>query len=109
MPMEHFVPEGLQKEVKLNDDGVDKESVGQCGPRMVLDEGHQEPEPDEHHDIDVLIHGVVIGVLWGVGMNLRTDKNAIHDDDNDLNEKEESGENFSVSLVRIHFGGYKFY
>ena len=107
--MEHFVPEGLQKEVKLNDDGIDKESVGQCGPRMVLDEGHQEPESNEHHDIDVLIHGVVIGVLGGVRMNLGTDKKTVHDYDDDLDEEEKSSEDLSISLVKTHFGGYKFY
>lgn len=99
MSIEYLVPKGLQKEVKLNDDGIDKESVRQCGPRMILDEGHQEPEPNEHHDIDVLIHGVVIGVIGGVVMNLGSNKNTIHDDDNNLNEEEKSGEDFSVCFV----------
>lgn len=68
----------------MDNDGVDKESVGKGRPKMMLDEGHQIPEPDQHHDIDVLIHGVVIGVVGISIVYFGAHKDSIKDDDGDL-------------------------
>lgn len=103
------MPKRLQKQVKLHNDCVDEESVGKCRPRMVLDKGHEESKTNKHHDIDVLVHGVVIGIVGSISMYFRSDKKSVHDDDDNLDNKEQNSKDLSVLLMRTHFGVYKFY
>ena len=63
---------------------------------MMLDKSHQEPKSNQHHDIDVLIHGVVIGVVLLSIMYLGAHKDSIKDGDNNLDEKEQESEYFSI-------------
>ena len=96
MSLKDFVPERTPQNVELNNDGVDKESVGKGRPQMMLDEGHQIPKSDQHHDIDVLIHGVVIGVVGISIVYLGSYKDAIEDDDGDLDSDEQESEDFTI-------------
>jgi hypothetical protein len=63
---------------------------------MMLDKSHQEPKSDQHHDIDVLIHGVVIGVVRLRIMYLGAHKDSIEDDDGDLDNDEQESKYFSI-------------
>ena len=86
MTHEYFLPERGQEKVKLNDDSVDKEGIWKGRPRIVRYEGHQESKSNEHHYIDVLIHGVIIGIDCSVIVSIRTNKNTVHYDNKDLNK-----------------------
>ena len=44
----------MQEGIGLSDEGVDEEGVGESTPGVTPDEGHQEPETDEHHHIYIL-------------------------------------------------------
>lgn len=102
MALKDLVPEGCQEDVKLDDDGVYEESVGKCRPRMVFNEGHQKTESNQHHDVDVLIHGIVVGILCDGVVDLGPDKDTVHDDHYDLNHQQKDGKCSSVSLMRTH-------
>lgn len=52
--MEDFVPEVLEEDVVLRDEGIDEEGVGNGAPGITSDEGHEEAETDEHHHVDIL-------------------------------------------------------
>lgn len=54
---------------------------------MTLDKSHQKPETNQHHDIDILVHGIIIGVNSWITVNTRSYKNTKHDNDNNLNGK----------------------
>jgi hypothetical protein len=57
---EYPFPEGTQQNVELGHEGVHEEGVGKGGPRRSLGEGHQIPEPDQHHHVHVLIGRVPV-------------------------------------------------
>ena len=40
----------------LQDDGRDQEIQRHCTVPIAFQEGHQEPETDEHHNVDILKH-----------------------------------------------------
>jgi hypothetical protein len=69
---------------------------------MVLDKGHQVSKTDKHHDIDVLIHGVVVDVVDIWIMYFCSYKDSINDDDDDFDEKEQESEDFTISWVKVH-------
>ena len=102
MSFEDFVPEGLPEDIKLGDDGVDKISVGECGPDVVLDIGHQESKSYQNHDVDVLEHGVVVGVVGGLVVDLGSDEEPVENDDDGLNDQQRNTEYFTVPGVVIH-------
>lgn len=71
MTMKHFGPEIRKKNIKLHNDCVNKECINKGRPSIFLDVGHKKTESNKHHDIDILVHGVVclIGIEVGVGFN----------------------------------------
>lgn len=69
---------------------------------MTLDKGHQKSETDQHHDIDILIHGVIIGVNSGIIMHTWSYKNTKHNNDNKLNSKKSDCENPPIILMCRH-------
>ena len=48
------LPERVEQNVDLNDDGIDEESVGEGGKSMGLDECHQKTKTYQHHHIHIL-------------------------------------------------------
>jgi hypothetical protein len=88
MAIEDFLPERSQENVKLDNNCIDKESVGKCRPGVVLDESHQEAKTNQHHYIYILIHRVVSSVDGRVVVHMRTDEYSVQYDDNDFNHKQ---------------------
>ena len=78
------MPKRLPKQVKLYNYGVDKVGVGESRPDVMLNISHKEAEPDQDHDVDVLEHGVVVGVVGGVVLHLRSQENPVKHDYHDL-------------------------
>ncbi len=50
------VVEPLAEGGPLEDDGGDQEVYSHGAVAVLLQEGHQEAEADEHHDVDILEH-----------------------------------------------------
>jgi len=48
------LPERVEQNVYLNDDGIDEESVGEGGKSMGLDECHQKTKTYQHHHVHIL-------------------------------------------------------
>lgn len=85
---EDSIPKWSQEKIKLNDNGIDEKGVGKGRPGVIFDEGHQETKANEHHDIDVLIHWVVVGIDGRVFVSIGTNKNAVQYDNKNLNDDE---------------------
>ena len=86
----------------MNNNCIDEESVSQRRPGVVLDKSHQESKSDQHHDIDVLIHRVVVGVSFRIVMNLGSYKDAINDNNDKLQYEEGYRKQLSVVLMSCH-------
>lgn len=97
--MEHSVPEGLEQEVQLHNHSIEEESVGQCTPGVALDEGHQEPESNKHHHVDILVHGVIVLVEFFVIVGLHFHEDAIENAYGHLHHTEEDSKPDPLLLV----------
>lgn len=66
---------------------------------MSADEGHQEAETNEHHEVDILIHGIVclIELIGGFGFN--PEENSIENQHQHLNDNETPSEEASIFLA----------
>lgn len=101
--MEDLVPEASPENVQLKNDGVREEGKSQCGPSLAANETHEEAEPDENHDVDVLEPGVVVGKEVRVNvLDLVADEEAKHEHDEDFEEDEHHGEEYEVPSVADH-------
>lgn len=68
--MEDPFPKGGREDVELNRKGVDEEGIRQGRPCIFANESHQEPKPNQHHDVYVLVEGVVCGCESWIVVNL---------------------------------------
>ena len=80
------MPELLPQNILLNNKGVDDEGVGEGRPGMIFDEDHEETETNEHHDVDILIHGIIgfVVIVADVGVDL--DEDSIEHNQDNLND-----------------------
>ena len=88
------MPELLPQDVFLNNNDIDDESIGEGGPAITFDEDHQVAESNKHHDIDILIHGIIgfVEAISNGGVNLNIDVE--HEEKNDLVDDSLYGETF---------------
>lgn len=70
---------------------------------MPFNVGHQEAKTDEHHNIDILIHGVIGLINIGLVMRSDSNKNAIEDHNDDLKNNNSNGEFVPVILMYFEF------
>ena len=97
------MPEGSNENIKLNSKGVDEESIRESRPGVFPDESHEEPKSNEHHNIDVLIEGVISGCKSRVIVDLMPYEDTVHNEDDYFQEDESEGESFSISQVgKLH-------
>lgn len=90
------MPEGSNKNIKLNSEGVDEKSIRESRPGVFPDESHEEPESNEHHNVDVLIEGVISGRESRVIMDLMPHEDTVHNENDYFQEDEPEGESFSI-------------
>ena len=69
----------------LYNKGIDDEGVGKSRPGIIFDEDHEEAKTDEHHDIDILVHGIIRFVVAStyIGIHLNKDSVKNHQDNLD--------------------------
>lgn len=84
MAMKHSVPESLQQRINLQDDSIDEECVREGTPGVFLQKSHQETEADQHHDVDILKHGVIGLIELAIVVTLNTNEDPIEDNNDDL-------------------------
>lgn len=68
---------------------------------MIFDEDHEESKTNEHHDIDILIHGVV-GLVVPVGdIGINLDEDTVEDDEDNFNDDGVDGKNDLILLLGV--------
>lgn len=82
--LKDLFPKSRQWNIHLYNNSINKERISQCRPWMILNKRHQESKPNQHHYINILVHGIVVIVGSGVVMNFGSYKDAINDNDNQL-------------------------
>ena len=83
--LEHPQPETRKKDIELNNNSIYEECIAQTRPCITLNVGHEEAKTHEHHDIDILVHGIVsLGVAIDID-SINPDEEAVEDDDDGFN------------------------
>ena len=90
--LEDSFPEACKQDIELDHNGVDEESVRQRRPGMPFDEGHEKSKPNQHHHIDILIHGVICLVELNIDVFLDPDKDGIESHDRNLESNQDNCE-----------------
>jgi hypothetical protein len=95
------IPEGTEENIELRHERIHKEGVGERRPRSCLGEGHEIPESDQHHHIDVLVSGVSIGIEDLIIIGLYPYKYAKEDDDYDFGDQKDDSVGFYILCVML--------
>ena len=88
------MPELLPQNIFLNYDNIDDKGVGKGGPAITFDEDHEVAKSDEHHDVDILIHGIIGFVKTGTDRWINFDIDVKHEEKDDLIEDTLNSEAF---------------
>ena len=77
--VEYCVPEGLKEHIQLDDESIEEKSIRKRTPGIILDESHQEPKSNQHHDIYILVHRVVVLIQIAITMSFHPHENSEED------------------------------